>query len=173
MANRTFKDKQYVMVNREVVLYTAVQLSSSGTVIALQKWNYPTLGTGTLARTYSAANVTSTVPLPSGAPWPQQYNQGAEGDRSVTRTGVGLWTVQLQDNYQRLLTVSFTIQTALTAAGTQAQMVSLDGTLMNMAANGGSTFGLRFMTNSTTVAEPSLGNDLVLLKFSLTDGTEP
>jgi hypothetical protein len=173
MANRSFQDMRYALVKREVTLYAAVQLSSSGTVIALQKWNYPALGQGAIARTYSPANVGAALTPQSGAPWPLQYNAGSEGVRSIVRTNVGLWTVTLQDNYQRVLMVNFLVQTALTAAGTQAQTVSLDGTVLNMGANGGSVLGVRFMSNSTTVAEPSVGNDLVLLKMDLADGTEP
>ena len=173
MANRSFIDKQYTLLKREVSIYAAVQLSSAGTVIALQKWNYPALGQGAAARTYTAANVGAALTPQSGAPWPLQYNAGSEGVRSIVRTGVGLWTVTLQDNYQRLVFCSFTVQTAATAIGTQAMQMSLDGTVVNMAANGGSVIGVRFMSNPTTVVEPSVANDLVLLKFVLADGTEP
>ena len=69
----------------------------SGTTPLLQKWNYPALNTGSLG-TYSNA---PTSVVGSGGIGTAQI--GCEGVKSITRTGAGLWTVVLQDNYQRIL----------------------------------------------------------------------
>jgi hypothetical protein len=171
MAQRAYQLQQFTLVKREITLYAAVSLSSSGTVIALQKWNYPTLGTGPNARTYTAAPPATA--LPSGNPYPLQYTCGAEGVRSIVRTGVGAWTVQLQDNYQRLVMAQAIVQTAAAGGLSAMTQVGIDGTLVNMATVGGSVFGLRFMSSTATAAEPSTNNDIVLLKFLLLDATEP
>lgn len=167
MANRTFMDQQYTLIKRRVDLFAAVSVGAAGAV-TLQKWNYPTLGTGPLARTYSAAPLATA--LPSGAPYPLQYAAGAEGIRSVTRTGTGAWTVQLQDNYQRVLGVTFNIQKA-GGAGATVQ-IGIDSTITNMASNGGSTIGLLLMSSTATAADPASG-DVMLLHFILADATEP
>jgi hypothetical protein len=167
MANRTFMDKQYTMVKRRVELYAAV-LGAGAAAPSLRKWNYPTLGTGPNARTYTAAPTANA--LPTGAAYPLQYACGAEGVRSVTRTGVGLWTVQLQDNYQRVLMVSATTDVA-GGLGTILQ-VSLNTTITNMASAGGSTIGLALLSATGTAADPAVGA-IILLKLDLADATEP
>ena len=167
MANRNFIDKQYALIKREVHLYGAFLVGAAGAV-TLQKWNYPTLGAGTGARTYTAAPLANA--LPSGAPYPLQYAAGAEGIRSVTRTGAGAWTVQLQDNYQRLMMVSESVQNA-TGVVTTAD-VGISSTITNMTANGGSIIGLQLLNTAGGAADPASG-DLVLLTFILNDATEP
>jgi hypothetical protein len=111
--------------------------------------------------------------LGTGNAYPNQYNAGAEGVRSIVRTGVGAWTVTLQDNYQRLLHADFIVQTAAAGGLSAAVVMGLDGTLMNMGAVGGSVFGLRFMSSTATAAEPSTNADLILCRFVLADATEP
>lgn len=167
MADRTFIDKQYSLVKRRVELYAAVA-GAGAAQPTLLRWNYPTLGAGPNARTYTAAPPANA--LPTGAPYPLQYQCGAEGVRSVTRTGVGLWTVQLQDNYQRILMV---VQTTIVAGGVGAtvRQVVVNSTPMNMAAVGGSTFGL-VLTAGAALVDPAVGETL-LLNLTLADATEP
>lgn len=167
MADRTFIDKQYSLVKRRVELYAAVLVGAAGAV-SLRRWNYPTFGTGPNARTYTAAPPANA--LPTGAPYPLQYQCGAEGVRSVTRTGAGLWTVQLQDQYQRVLGVSFTADLAGGLSSTVA--VALNSTITNMTSAGGSTIGLALLSATATAADPTAG-DLILLRFDLADATEP
>jgi hypothetical protein len=166
MANRTFMDKQYTMVKRRVELYAAV-LGAGAAAPSLRKWNYPTLGTGPNARTYTAAPTANA--LPTGAAYPLQYACGAEGVRSVTRTGVGLWTVQLQDNYQRVLMVSHT--TDLAGGAATIRQVWLNTTITNLAAVGGSIIGLFLGAGGAATDLPA--GHLLLLKFDLADATEP
>ena len=165
MANRNFMDKQYSLIKREVHLYLAVSVGAAGSV-TLQKWNYPTLGAGTGARTYTAAPVANA--LPSGAPYPLQYAAGAEGIRSVTRTGAGAWTIQLQDNYQRVMHVGWNVQSA---TGVSQLHVGINSTITNMASNGGSTIALT-LAQAGVATDPANG-DVFLLALLLADGTEP
>jgi hypothetical protein len=167
MANRTFVDKQYTMLKRRVELYAAFLVGAAGAV-TLRKWNYPTLGVGPLARTYTAAPLANA--LPTGAAYPLQYACGAEGFRSVTRTAAGLWTLQLQDNYQRVLMAQVTTD----VAGGLATVIAcgLNATITNMASAGGSTIGLALLSATGTALDPTAG-DLVLLRLDLADATEP
>lgn len=166
MADRTFVDKQYCMVKRHVSIFAAILIDPAGTTPQLQKWNYPTLGAGPAARTYTAAPLPAA--LPSGAPYPLQYAAGAEGVRSVTRTGVGQWLVQFQDNYQRLLGVGMTLEVA---GGVAAGQMAVNTTTTNMAAAGGSVVGLTTIAGG--VAADLASGTLVLLRFFLADATEP
>lgn len=167
MADRTFVDKQLCLVKRRVELYAAFLVGAAGAV-TLRKWNYPTLGAGPNARTYTAAPLAGA--LPSGAPYPLQYSAGAEGVRGVTRTGVGLWTLRLQDNYQRVLGASITTD----VAGGLATVLhcALNSTITAMATAGGSTIGLALLSATGTAADPAAG-DIILLKLDLQDATEP
>lgn len=167
MADRTFVEKQYTMVKRRIELYAAVA-GAGAAQPTLLRWNYPTFGAGPAARTYTAAPTANA--LPSGVPGHLQYGCGAEGVRSITRTGVGLWTVQLQDNYQRILMVVCTTMVAGGVGGTVRQVV-VNTTPMAMAAVGGSTFGL-VLTAGAALVDPAVGETL-LLKFDLADATEP
>lgn len=167
MANRSFIDKSYSMVKRRVDLYAAVSVGAAGAVTLL-KWNYPTFGAGPNARTYTAAPTANA--LPTGAPYPLQYGCGAEGVRSVTRTAAGLWTVQLQDAYQRVLGVRATVDLA---GGLSAIVgAALNTTITNMNSNGGSTIGVALLSATATALDPAAGS-VVLLEFTLADATEP
>lgn len=167
MADRTFIDKQYSLVKRRVELYAAVLVGAAGAV-SLRRWNYPTFGAGPNARTYTAAPPANA--LPTGSPYPLQHQCGAEGVRSVTRTGAGLWTVQLQDNYQRVLGLSVTTD----VAGGLATVIAaaLNTTVTNMASVGGSTIGVALLSATGTALDPTAG-DLILLNLTLADATEP
>jgi hypothetical protein len=166
MATRGFMDKQYTLVKKQTTLYAAVAVS--GTTPALQKWNYPTLGAGPNARTYTAAPAPSA--LGTGYPYPNQYAAGAEGVRNVARTAAGLWTVTLQDNYQRVLSVTLNVQ----VAGGLANIVAVgrNTSVDSMAAQGGSQFGLALLSATGVAADPTSGH-VLLLGIVLADGTEP
>jgi hypothetical protein len=167
MADRTFVEKAYQLVKRRVDLYAAVSVAAAGAVTLL-KWNYPTFGAGPNARTYTAAPTANA--LPTGAPYPLQYGCGAEGFRSVTRTAAGLWTVQLQDSYQRVLGVRATTD----VAGGLATVIAcaLNTTITNMTSVGGSTIGIALLSATGTALDPAAG-DVILLNFTLADATEP
>jgi len=168
MANRTFIDSSFTIVKREVRLYAAVAFTDEvgGITPALQKWNYPQMGqVSAPARTYTAAPTTT----PAGSGYPLQYQTGAEGVRTVTRTGTGLYTFKMQDNYQRILRVDFIEQLAggiPTLAG-----IGINTTLTDMDADGGSEIAICLASATATAADPAV--ETVLFTFTLADSTAP
>ncbi len=169
MANRTFIDKNYSFVKRMVHLFCDVSVSEAATPVpTLQKWNYPVLGTGPNARTYTAA--TSAASLPTGAgPYPRQYQGGSEGVLDVVRTAIGLYTLRLQDNYQRLL---FVAGHAAVAGGTPVfANVTENTTITNLGSTAGTGIvGLAFWDYAAAAVDP-IGH--VRLHLILADATEP
>ena len=141
----------------------------SGTTPVLQKWVYPTLGgasAGNAPRTYVAAPTTG-----GGTTFPTRYAQGFEGIFSVARTGgVGLWTVTLQDAYQRLL--GLRIDMALAGGLGNVTDVCENTSVSNMNAAGGSVIGLTLLSAAGAAADPSAGST-VRVEFVLHDATEP
>ena len=166
MADRTFQALNFTLVKKKVELYCAVSVAAGGAV-TLQKWNYPQLGqTASPAQTYTAAPVGVTGLGNRG--W-QQYVSGAEGVFSVTRTGAGLWTVKLQDNYQRALGVAANGQLAGGLSAIVA--VGVNSTITSMTAQGGSVIGIALLSATGTALDPAAG-EVVLLTFTLADATE-
>lgn len=169
MANRTFVPDSYTLIKRRVELYAAVACTGeSGTAaISLRTWNYPVFGAGPDARTYTAAPTTA-----AGAGYPTQYRLGAEGIKSVARTGTGAWTLTLQDAYQRCLGVSFTTEDSAGVSTVVSVAKFPDTTGSLMATNDGSVIKLVFSSSTGTAADPADG-DLILLTIILADATEP
>lgn len=165
MANRAFIDKQYTLIKKPVELYAAVSVGAAGAV-TLQKWNYPTLGsTVAPASTYTAAPTTT----PTGSGYPLQYQTGAEGIRTVTRTAAGLWTVKLQDNYTRVLQV--TAQGQLAGGLSAIVTAAINSTNTSMTASGGSTIGVALLSATATALDPASG-ETILLRILMQDATE-
>lgn len=164
---RTYVDKQYALIKYEIRLYASVSVGAAGAV-TLQKWNYPVFGTGPNARTYTAAT-TGTAPTTAGN-YPNRYTAGAEGVFSVTRTGAGLWTILLQDNYQRMVGMTGFVA----VAGGLANIVTIaeNTTISNMTSPGGSVIGLAMLSATGVAADPTAGSS-VRLCFTLANGTEP
>lgn len=167
MANRTFIDKSYELIKGQVQLYCAVSVGETGAVTLL-KWNYPQMGqTAAPARTYTAAPTTG-----GSAGYPTAYAQGAEGVFSVARTGSGLWTVTLQDAYQRLVWLSG--YSSLTGGLGSIMTVAENTTITNM--NSGtpprSVIGVALLSANAQPADPASGVRLNLV-FTLQNNTEP
>ena len=100
------------------------------------------------------------------------YAGGSEGVFSVTRTGTGLWTVKLQDNYQRILHV----YGVMSVAGGASNIISVteNSTITNLAAANGSVIGVGLQSATATLADPvAAATTLVRLFFILGDATEP
>lgn len=164
MANRAFQPESFTLIKKRVELYAAVLVSELGAV-SLRTWNYPVFGVGPNARTYTAAPTTA-----AGQGYPSMYQTGAEGVRSVTRTATGLWTVKLQDNYQRVLRVDAQGQ----LAGGLSAIVGcgINSTLLDMNATNGSEIGIALLSATATAADPAAGTTM-LLTIILQDATEP
>lgn len=165
MADRTFVEKQYSLVKRRMDLYAAVAVGAGGAVTLL-RWNYPTFGAGPNARTYTAAPLANA--LPTGAPYPLQYGCGAEGVRSVVRSGVGQWQIQFQDQYQRCLGFGLTLEIA---GGVVSGQGAINTTTTNMRAVGGSILGITTIVGGAA-ADLTAGS-IAYLRFFLADATEP
>lgn len=164
MANRSFISDQAALLKRLRTLFACVRVAELGAV-ALQKFNYPSLGGGPNVYTYTAAGAGVQ---PSG--WPNVYQQGADGVRSVTRTAAGLWTVQLQDNYVRMVGLSWFVRNVGAVITTAA--IAENSSVSSMGADGGSIIGLGLNDFAGAAADPAAG-DMVFLTFVLADGTEP
>lgn len=147
MASRQFKPYFWSLLNG--VTWIRARVLMSGTTPLLQKWNYPT-GAPNGGGVGSYANASTTG---GGTTWPSQNQQGAEGVRSITRTGTGLWTIVLQDNYQRLL--DWDVKQSL--AGGLSTIIALgeNTSISSMTSAGGSTIGFALLSSTATAADPA------------------
>jgi hypothetical protein len=164
MANRQFDQYNLTIQKRVVELFGV--FSMSGTNPVLQKWNYPALSSGALARTYSAAPSTG-----GGTSFPTRYAQGCEGIFSCSRTAAGLWTLTLQDNYQRILGLRFD-QGLAAGVAPNVVMMGENTSVTNMAAAGGSVIGLVFASATGVAADPTSGS-IIRVAITLHDASEP
>lgn len=169
MADRSFIDVSYSFIKGEVRLYAAVTVS--GTTPTLVKWNYPGLApASSVARTYTAALATG-----GGGAFPLAQAQGAEGVFSVARTATGLWTVTLQNAYQRLLRVSGHQSIAGGAGNIVNVAENTTITNMNSTALGSvaqSVIGVALLSATATLADPTSGSRINLV-FTLQNSTAP
>lgn len=122
----------------------------SGTTPLLQQYNYPAGAPNSAALgTYSNASTTG-----GGTTWPTQFQQGTERVRSVTRTGAGLWTVVLQDNFQRLLDLSV-YQSLAGGVGTVVA-IHENTSISDLTTAGGSTIGICLVSAGSGAAVPAV-----------------
>lgn len=165
MGNRTFNEHRLSLVKRLVDICAVVDVGAAGAV-TLQQWNYPSLGQlGTVARTYSAAPTTG-----GGTGFPNRYVQGEAGIFSVVRTAAGLWTVTMQDAYERL--VGLKVHGSL-AGGLSAIVGAAENTtITNMAAAGGSVIGIALLSATATALDPASG-ERIFLTLTFADASEP
>lgn len=165
-ANRQFDQYDLTLQKRKVTLWAFVAVPS-GTTPVLQKWNYGAFNAGTSANTYSAAATTGGATTPFN-----KYAQGAEGIFSVARTGVGLWTLTLQDSYRRLLHV----HGDMSIAGGTANIIAVveNPTITNIAAANQGIVGIGLLSATGTLADPTAAaTTLVRIQLELQDSTEP
>jgi hypothetical protein len=170
MANRMFDEKDFTIQKRMCSLYGV--FSMVGTTPTLQRWIYPKLGQGVVGstvQTYQAAPITP-APIAAAGSYPTQYQRGCEGFGGATRTAQGLWTVTLQDNYQRIMSV----HCHQSVAGGLSNIVGVgeNSTITNMAAAGGSVIGLALLSATGTATDPTAGS-LIYIMLRLHDATEP
>lgn len=161
--NRFTVDKLNSFMKGLVLLHARVLMS--GTTPLLQKWGYPAINSGSLG---SYSNAPTSV-VGSGGIGTAQI--GAEGVKSIARTGVGLWTVTLQDNYQRLLAAPWVTQSF--AGGLSTIVVAGENTsITSMSASGGSVIGVALLSSTGTAADPATATSLDLVMF-LQNSTAP
>lgn len=161
--NRFTVDKLNSFQKGLVLLHARVLMS--GTTPVLQKWNYPAINSGALG-SYSTAPSSLAQ---SGGMGTAQI--GCEGVKSIARTDVGLWTVTLQDNYQRLLLAPIVTQSL---AGGLSTIIACgeNTTISSMGASGGSVIGLALLSATATAADPATTTNLDIL-FLLQNSTAP
>lgn len=165
--NRTMDEKDLTILKRVCRLWAIVGVPT-GTTPVLQRWNYPQLGqSGGVVRTYT------TAPTAAAAlGFPNNYLAGADGVFSVTRTATGLWTIKLQDNYQRVLQ----LKVDMSIAGGLANIVAIgeNSTISSMQAANGSVIGVALLSSTGTAADPTAAaSSLVRICIDLQDATEP
>ena len=149
MANRFFSEFNYMLDKGVVTLFAAVQFNGSSTPTLVQ-WN-PT------SRTYSAAPTA-----------------GSRGIKSITRNGLGDYTITLQDTYQRLLVFGVTFVSSTTAAApiAQVKVASNPNSAGSTSAQGlGTGFNaIEFLTfgaqNPLTAADPA-NTELGIINITL------
>lgn len=144
--------------------FTAAEAASP----TLLKWNYPQMGqTGTPYRTYTAATVGV-----GGPAFPLVAASGSEGVFSVARTATGLWTITLQDAYQRLIDLHGFISVAGGAPNIVAIHENTSITAMNSGTPPRSIIGVAFLSATAALADPTVAAR-VNLCFTLQNNTEP
>lgn len=173
MASRSFMDSNFSLVKRMVHLFCTINVSEAVTPVpTVMKWVYPQLGqstnAGQTARTYVTAPAATAIPSGAG-PWPLQYTAGAEGVFSIVRTAIGLYTLTLQDPYQRM--VGLDGYAAKAGGAPVFAKITENTTITNMASTApGSIIGLAFWDFAAAAVDP-IGQ--VRLMIVLADGTEP
>lgn len=159
MANRFSIDRYWSLLKGVTLIRARVLLS--GTTPLLQKWNYPTLNSGALG---SYANAATS----GGGAGGFGDAAGTEGVLTVARTGAGLWTVTLQDQFQRLLDISFH---GSIAGGTSNILACHENTtISNMSAASGSILGVALLSSTGTAADPTASSSITL-SFLLQNAT--
>ena len=161
MASRSFMPDAWSLYKGLTLIRARILMS--GTTPILQSWSYPTLNSGTIG-SYVTAPSSGSPNFAGGARF------GAEGVRSVTRTGTGLWTFVLQDNYQRLL--DWDVRQSL--AGGLSTIIALgeNTTITSMTSAGGSTVGFALLDATANAADPATTTG-VTITMLLQNSTAP
>lgn len=166
MANRTFDESRLALLKRMIDIYAVVDVAAEGAVTLMQ-WNFPSLGQASgVSRTYSAAPTTG-----GGNSFPSVFVQGDAGVYSVTRTAAGLWTIQLQDTYERLMGLS--VHGALAGGLSAIVGIAENTTITDMAAQTpGSVVGIALLSATATALDPA-ADTRIYLHLQLSDASEP
>lgn len=166
MANRSFGDKQGLMLIKRVVrLYPVFSVGVAGAV-TLKKRQFTAMGATSVAASSSLVSAPTT-----GVGY--AVGDGA-GVRSVTRTGSGAWTITLSDPYQYLLGVGLAL-TSNSTGGLTAVNVGVNSSgdvTTNTAVGNGGTIKVVFSSAASTAADPGT-TDTLVLELILGDATEP
>ena len=145
MANRHFNQFSYSLEKKVVFLYAILD------------------GTGA-----SAPNLMA----PNGAGTLASTALGYKGIKSITRTGVGDYTINLQDSYFRLLDLSFS---ALSKDGATTPLVWdcwIKSAVTQAASGGGSVRILTYGSAAGTPVEANT-NDRMYICLTLSDSNAP
>lgn len=166
MANRFFIDDVWSLYKGLSLVRLRVLMS--GTTPVLQEWLYPAPNSAS-AGSYTTAQTSGAGAGGFGA------SAGAEGVKSVSRTGAGLWTVTLQDNYNRLLD----LRCFQSLAGGVATIIGVgeNTTISDMSAVGGSIIGVALLSAGSGAAVPAVADPatttIVTLNMLLQNSSAP
>lgn len=169
MAHRTWAPPGTPLIKGEVTLYAAI--SVTGTTPTLLKWQYPSLAPASpLARTYQSAVATG-----GSAAFPLQQAQGAEGVFSIARTATGLWTLTLQDAYQRL--IGLTGYQSIAGGAGNVVNVTENTTITNMnstalSSTAQSVIGVALLSATGALVDPTTASRMNL-RITLQNSTAP
>lgn len=156
MANRQFNEVQMNLVKGVVTLYAEVAVGAAGAV-TLKK------------RQYKAAGATATTPASSLVNAPTSgidYAVGnAQGIRSVSAAGDGLWTITLSDPYLYLLGVSLANTSNATGVPTVMGLGVVSGSTnvtTNTAKGNGGVVVLQLVGQDGGAVNPANGDTLTI-----------
>lgn len=130
MANRAFQQFSYRLEKGICVVHLHAAIGATGAP-TLQSWAPNT-------RTYATAGTA-----------------GFGGVKSITRTGTGLYSIVLQDTYQRLLGVSAMF--SLAGGTSNIVQVANNTTLTAVNTISAPTVAIACMSSTATVADPDNG----------------
>lgn len=149
MGSSTFTPESYSLQKQRMTLFAVLNIGGTGAV-TLQSWS-PTSGQVTGA--YSAASTSGANSYSPG---------GAQGVASVSRVSAGLYTVTLQEGYQRLLGVhpTFLVPTTAIPAAPVMGVVKPAGTGGSLGTNLNS-FNVQFSTGGVAT-DPASGEQIIL-----------
>jgi hypothetical protein len=170
MSNRSYIDQQFTLLKRQVDLFMSVSVGAAGAV-TLQKWNYPSLGGGANAWSYTAAPTSG-----GGSTFPTAYITGEGGIRSVVRTAAGAWTITLQDSYQRLLAMD---PTFIQSAGQPAAPFfcvkpnTKGGTTGDVTLQAGGTIQVLFQSSVGGGGADPANGEIINFRIGLQAASEP
>lgn len=154
MANRFFMQNIATLTKGMVNLQCRVLMS--GTTPLLQRWQPPSISGG-----YG-----SYVNATAGAAGFGGVKGGAEGFTSITRTNTGLWTIVLQDNYQRI--IDWQLGQQLVGGLATIGSMGINSTLTDLTTAGGSTIGVSLLSASATAADPA-DTTIITINFLLSN----
>lgn len=158
MANSAFNSYSYSVLKKHVQLYAVVTIGSSG-ACTLKQWSPTSAG---VAGAYTAAGTTAGPFSPAGT-------QGVAG---IVRHSAGLYTITLQNPFQRLLGLRVT-QISSTGIPT-APIVGVLSTGTDVTTSTGGTIKFQFSAaqsssvTTLTATDPASG-DTLLIEIDLDD----
>ncbi len=142
MANRTFIEFNYSLERRMVNLFATVSFGASGAP-TLQTWD-------PIKRSYSTAGST-----------------GTKGIKSIVRVSTGLYTITLQDPYNKFLGAAISFQNA-SASAAPFQFWPTPNANLNVSAT--PSIQVQFANSSGTATDPASGEQVVI-NLTLMDST--
>lgn len=171
VAQRTYDQQDLSICKQPVSLWAHIAVGAAGAV-TLQRWTFPKLGAGGnayIAATAPTVTAPTSSPFATGPGWPNIYQGGAEGVAAVSRTGTGLLTITLQDQYMRLLSMHGHVE--LSTGPSNIIGFSLVAYTAN-PTGWGSIIQIATLSATATAADATSAS-IIHLNLRLSNATEP